>query len=161
MPASEIRGPLRRNPRNPRYFTDESGRAIYLTGSHTWSNLQDMGKPDPPPAFDFDYYLDFLEALNHNFIRLWAWDMLCTWNADETVRPFPWLARPGQARDGKPRFDLPSTTPSTSTACARGGPGAGAVSTCRSCLRELEHVRAESDAPRPSPLREGQQHQRH
>lgn len=31
MSKGEIRGPLRANPHNPRYFTDESGRAIYLT----------------------------------------------------------------------------------------------------------------------------------
>ena len=41
------RGPLRVCEANPRYFTDGSGRAIYLTGSHTWNNLQDMGPTDP------------------------------------------------------------------------------------------------------------------
>ncbi len=107
MARRAIRGPLRANPRNPRYFTDDSGEAIYLTGSHTWNNLQDMGKSDPPPEFDFDYYLQFLEAHNHNFIRLWAWDMLCTWDYADTVRPFPWARTgPGLARDGKPRFDV-------------------------------------------------------
>jgi hypothetical protein len=41
-------GPLRVHPDNPRYFTDGSGRAIYLTGSHTWANLQDTGvAPEP------------------------------------------------------------------------------------------------------------------
>jgi len=49
-------GPLRRHPNNPRYFTDGSGRAIYLTGSHTWANLVDIGPSDPPPRFDFDAY---------------------------------------------------------------------------------------------------------
>ena len=107
MSSGEIRGPLRASPRNPRYFTDESGRAIYLTGSHTWNNLQDMGKSDPPPEFDFAGYLDFLGRLNHNFIRLWAWDMLRTWDARDVVRPFPWARTgPGSALDGKPRFDL-------------------------------------------------------
>ena len=36
--SSKATGPLRRHPSNPRYFTDGSGKAIYLTGSHTWSN---------------------------------------------------------------------------------------------------------------------------
>ena len=36
-------GPLKVHPRNPRYFTDGSGRAIFLTGAHTWANLQDTG----------------------------------------------------------------------------------------------------------------------
>ena len=53
-------GPLRGCEENPRYFADGSGRAVYLTGSHTWSNLKDMGGEDPPAAFDFDAYLDFL-----------------------------------------------------------------------------------------------------
>ena len=46
----EATGPLRVHPKNPRYFTDGSGRAVYLTGSHTWSNLQDQGPKDPPTA---------------------------------------------------------------------------------------------------------------
>ena len=107
MEASEMQGTLRRNAANPRYFADGAGRAVYLTGSHTWNNLQDMGRGYPPPAFDFDHYLDFLEALNHNFIRLWAWDMLCTWNPEDRVRPFPWArSGPGAAPDGRPKLDL-------------------------------------------------------
>src|SRR5918994_5641412 len=71
-------GPLRVHPTNPRYFTDGtkspggSWKAVYLTGSHTWANLIDRGTDDPPPAFDFDGYLDFLRKHNHNFIRLWG-----------------------------------------------------------------------------------------
>src|SRR5678815_18433 len=41
--ASPAQGPLRVHPTNPRYFTDGSGKAIYLTGSHTWNNFQDGG----------------------------------------------------------------------------------------------------------------------
>lgn len=43
-------GPLRVHPENPRYFTDgtmngKGGlKAVYLTGSHNWYNLQDAGK---------------------------------------------------------------------------------------------------------------------
>jgi len=47
-------GPLRVHPRNPRYFADGGGRAVYLTGSHTWSNLQDQGPKDPPKPFDYE-----------------------------------------------------------------------------------------------------------
>src|SRR5438034_3619253 len=67
-------GPLRVHPTNPRYFTDGSGRAIYLTGSHVWENFQDRGTTWPPPAFDTTAYLDFLQSRNHNFIRLWNWE---------------------------------------------------------------------------------------
>ena len=41
--AAEAKGPLRVHPENPRYFTDGSGRAVYLTGSHVWNNWQDQG----------------------------------------------------------------------------------------------------------------------
>ena len=40
---SVITGPLRVDPANLRYFTDGNGKAIFLTGSHTWDNFQDMG----------------------------------------------------------------------------------------------------------------------
>jgi hypothetical protein len=65
-------GPLFPHPDNPRYFTDGSGKAIYLTGSHTWANLQDLGV-EPVPIFDWDGYLDMMVAHNHNFMRLWHW----------------------------------------------------------------------------------------
>ncbi len=98
-----MEGTLRRDPANPRYFTDDASRAVFLTGSHMWNNLQDMGDV----VLDFDAYLDMLGELGHNFIRLWAWDMLCTWNADEPVRPHPWARTgPGLAPDGGPKFDL-------------------------------------------------------
>jgi hypothetical protein len=106
---------LRVHPTNPRYFTDDGQRAVYLTGSHTWDNLQDMGDTDPPPAFDFIAYLDFLARHDHNFIRLWRWELL-GWdtkaNNEKTAKrlvaaPHPWARTgPGQALDGKPRFDL-------------------------------------------------------
>ncbi|MHC4567094.1 MAG: hypothetical protein ACYTE3_15230, partial [Planctomycetota bacterium] len=77
--ANSARGPLRIHPENPRYFTDGthindgSLRAVYLTGAHTWNNLVDMGRSDPPEEFHFGAYLDFLERHHHNFVRLWAW----------------------------------------------------------------------------------------
>src|ERR687893_564909 len=66
LPSPRAQGPLRVHPTNPRYFTDGtktpdgSWKAVYLTGSHTWANLIDRGPGDPPPAFEFDGYLDFL-----------------------------------------------------------------------------------------------------
>ena len=109
-------GPLRVHPDNPRYFTDGSGRAIYLTGSHVWNNLVDMGPSDPPPGFDFVVYLDFLEKYGHNLIRLWTWEHTA-WDTSangrwgkktpHTVAPHPWARTgPASALDGKPKFDL-------------------------------------------------------
>lgn len=102
-------GPLRKHPVNPRYFADKSGKVVYLTGSHTWSNLQDMGKDDPPLQFDYDAYLDFLVEHNHNFIRLWRWEMtVCDAGSGKfRASPQPWKrAGPGNALDGDPKFDL-------------------------------------------------------
>jgi hypothetical protein len=103
-------GPLRVCSRNPRYFTDESGRAIYLTAAHTWTNLPDIGLSDPPPAFDFDGYLDFLTAHHYNYIRLWRWETPKDIEKDGITRysaPHPWKRTgPGTAWDGKPKFDL-------------------------------------------------------
>jgi hypothetical protein len=78
--AGEARGPLRIHPENSRDFTDGMKRpegalrAVYLTGAHTWNNLVDIGRSDPPEKFDWNAYLDFLETHHHNFVRLWAWD---------------------------------------------------------------------------------------
>lgn len=105
-----MKAPLQVHPKNPRYFTDDGKRAIYVTGSHTWSNLQDMGISDPPAPFDFDAYLRFIQRHNHNFIRLWRWEMP-KWRLrgqrDSFCEPHPWARTgPGTARDGKPKFDL-------------------------------------------------------
>jgi spore germination protein YaaH/predicted DNA-binding transcriptional regulator AlpA len=105
-------GPLHVSIENPRYFADPSGRIVYLTGSHTWSNLQDMGNTDPPPAFDYAAYLKFLKDHHHNFIRLWivehAWDP----GDGNRITPLPWLRTgPGNALDGKPKFDLSRLDP--------------------------------------------------
>jgi hypothetical protein len=108
-------GPLRAVP-GMRYFVDPAGKPVYLTGSHTWNNLIDMGKSDPPEPFDYAAYLDFLDRYGHNFIRLWAWDST-VWDTRANrgqgkdyvhhVAPLPWARTgPGQATDGKPKFDL-------------------------------------------------------
>jgi len=112
---STAHGPLRVHLTNPRYFTDDGQRAVYLTGSHTWDNLQDMGETDPPAAFDFNAYLDWLAEHDHNFIRLWRWELV-SWdtraNNEKTAKrllatPHPWArSGPGQAWDGKPKFNL-------------------------------------------------------
>ncbi len=108
-----VAGPLRVSAKNPRYFADDAGKVVYLTGSHTWNNLVDMGKSDPPEAFDFDACLDWMGKLNHNFIRLWTWEPV-TWNtknnrrdAINNVSPQPWARTGrGKALDGKRKFDL-------------------------------------------------------
>ncbi|NQT74838.1 MAG: hypothetical protein HQ553_19030 [Chloroflexi bacterium] len=101
--------PLKVHPDNPRYFSDSSGDIVYLTGSHTWANLVDIAPDDPPTVFDFIEYLDFLKDRNHNFIRLWTWE-LTKFSYNDKIRysaPHPWLRTgPGNALDELPKFDL-------------------------------------------------------
>ncbi len=102
-------GPLRVHPTNSRYFTDGAGRAVYLTGSHTWCDFMDCGPVDTPPPFNYLAFLDFLQANNHNFFRLWrAENAKGGENGDNYwFNPLPYQ-RPGPALalDGKPKFDL-------------------------------------------------------
>jgi Family of unknown function (DUF6298) len=103
-------GPLRPHPENPRYFADRNGRAVYLTGSHTWATIQEAGPSDPPEPFNWDEWLDVLTNHGHSFTRLWMWEHPkwgSWWAGDYYIEPLPWARRgPGLARDGKPKFDL-------------------------------------------------------
>jgi hypothetical protein len=110
--GQETMGPLTVCKSNPRYFADGAGKAVYLTGSHTWADFAtDQGKNDPPVVFNYNGYLDFLVSHNHNFFRGWVWELaysdqgsnagLCYWG------PFAWQRTgPGKATDGKLKFDL-------------------------------------------------------
>ena len=104
-----LHGPLRVHPDNGRYFTDDTGRAIYLTGSHTWANLQDIGLPGESP-FPYTEYLDFMQSYGHNFMRLWMFEHpeRASWTEVPIVfDPLPWARTgPGVAADGQPKFDL-------------------------------------------------------
>ena len=104
-------GVLRVHPTNPRYFTDGTGKAIYLTGSHTWSNLIDEDDNSPPDQwFSYNNYLDFMENRNHNFIRMWSLELFkyqFDSGAYRYAEPNIWQRTgPGSARDGNPKFDL-------------------------------------------------------
>ena len=106
QPAS---GPLRIHPDNSRYFTDGSGKAIYLTGSHTWAALHER-RLEETPVFDYPAWLDFMEKHNHNFLRLWAWEHAAWMQfTDRKILYYPNRyprTGPGEALDGEPKFDL-------------------------------------------------------
>ena len=118
-------GPLVVSDVNPRYFAIKSNRnkqkAIYLTGSHIWNNFQDgmgpgMDCSDVPEQFDYFAYLEFLKEHNHNFIRLWRWEQFRSQAAGGNfhlcMTPQPWnRTGPGNANDGKPKFDLNTFDP--------------------------------------------------
>jgi Family of unknown function (DUF6298) len=105
------RGPLRILSENPGYFTDGSGRAVYLTGSHHWDNLVDR---DAKGSFDYVAYLDFLIRHNHNFVRLWTAESAAPKprlpNRDRHPLPYQ-RTGPGTALDGNPKFDLSKFEP--------------------------------------------------
>jgi len=115
LSAKPFKGPLKVHPQNPRYFTDASGKAIYLTGSHNWANMNDLGCTDPPPVFDWKKYLDFMTGHNHNFIRGWHSENTMVLGAEDCAKLsgnyyiFPLIYNrtgPGMALDGKPKIDL-------------------------------------------------------
>jgi hypothetical protein len=111
-------GPLIVSAANPRYFTvaSDTRRAVYLTGSHIWNNLHDGMGPgaactETAEQLDFGEYLDFLEAHDHNFVRLWRWEQFKSQAAGGDfhlcMTPQPWpRTGPGAATDGRPKFDL-------------------------------------------------------
>src|SRR4029079_14842031 len=96
--ARPITVPLRALSTNLHYFTDGSGKAIYLTGSHTWNNYQDWGTNGTPQRLDFTAYVKMLAEHHHNFTLLWATELpvfrgLPTTSSDPpdfTVAPQPW-----------------------------------------------------------------------
>ena len=112
---SNQRGPLRVSAENPRYFTDNSGRAILLAGFHTWYNVQDGGGTDPPGAFDWDEYASALVSYGCNFTKLWAsmetaqlWaDPFGTVQNPQYFSPTRYgRTGPGNAADGGLKFNL-------------------------------------------------------
>jgi len=109
-PAPAFAGPLRVHSDNPRYFTDDTGRAIYLTGAHTWRTVQDAGTSFPPAAFDFAEFLDLLGEDDLNFTRLWIFESPAWVRPDSTILwldPLPFQRTgPGTATDGRPKFDV-------------------------------------------------------
>jgi len=115
-PAREpIKAPLRALGANPNYFTDGTGKAIYLTGSHTWNNLQDWGTNGSIQPLDFPAYVKMLVTHNHNVTLLWTTELptfrslptAASSPPDFSVTPQPWQRTgPGNASDAKLKFDL-------------------------------------------------------
>jgi hypothetical protein len=107
-----ITSPLRVSSLTSHFLVDATGRAVYLSGSQTWNDMQDMDQlPGTPSAFDFNSYVSFLVAHGHNATVLWRKDLptACNWGAGGTwtATQFPWpRTGPGTASDGHPAFDL-------------------------------------------------------
>ncbi len=111
-------GPLRVLTSNPRYFTDNSGKAIFLAGSHTWSNgMEDRGTVYPPLPFDYDGYMHFMKLHNFNWMRLWTAEMTRVSTSDDPFEdmigpPFKWVrSLTCCANDGGNKFDFTQLDP--------------------------------------------------
>ncbi len=105
-------GLLRVSLKNSRYFEDSSnGKIVYLTGTHTWNNMQDFGSPIS--EFNYESYLDFLTDNGMNFIRFWIFEnpKWAPWSSKEDFEysPMPYRrSGSGVANDELPKFDLDS-----------------------------------------------------
>lgn len=104
-------GPLTVHPTNPRYFATPDGKALLLTGSHTWATLQDMWLEGTPRRnMDYAGFLQMMEDYGHNFLRFWSWmhTKNAAWSETPTYfdpQPFA-RTGPGVANDSLPKFDL-------------------------------------------------------
>lgn len=113
---AQVTGPLRVCKENPRYFSDSTGKPVYLTGTHTWNTFQDYGTNNPPPVFDYQAYLNFLTRNGHNFTRMWTWEhpRWAPWDEADVFYFAPVAYNrsnvPG-ANDGGNKFDLRSFNP--------------------------------------------------
>jgi hypothetical protein len=97
---AEAAGPLSARTTNPRYFFDADGRAVYLAGSYLSEYDLQSG------SWDFSSYLDFLQQQNHNFTRVWGWDVSSI-DANTAQISFPYeRTGPGLALDSGLKFDL-------------------------------------------------------
>ncbi|MBI4603971.1 MAG: cellulase family glycosylhydrolase [Planctomycetes bacterium] len=88
------------HPANPSAFVHR-GKPVALIGDYTWGTFSDAG-------YDFTAMLDTLRSNGLNFSRVWLW-----WGCErfpppaDTTHHVPYVrAGPGQALDGRPRYDL-------------------------------------------------------
>lgn len=112
QPAS---GPLRVSRDNPRYFADASGKAVYLAGSQSggWDVQDDAFSGyvaiGERVRFDFRNYVQWAAARNQNLIRIWIVEttLFDKGPQDQIATPMQFMRTgPGNALDGRPRFDL-------------------------------------------------------
>ncbi len=110
-------GLLRVHPENARYFTDDSGQAIYLAGHQSFVDLQDNSFNKAfirggQRTLDWEAYLDFLTERHFNYLRNWIiWStgsgsMAPVNRAIAFPMPYRRVEGHGKARDGGNKFDL-------------------------------------------------------
>jgi hypothetical protein len=117
--GGSAKGPLKVCKTNPRYFTDGSGKAIYLTGSNCGWEMQDdawggYSAQGTHVKFGFEKFLNLLASHNLNYVRFWIVENTRSdkGQVDMLATPMPFMRTgPGNALDGKPRFDLTKYNP--------------------------------------------------
>jgi hypothetical protein len=118
LSKAETPGPLAVCVTNPRYFCDPSGNVVYLSGTHTWSNLmEDRGTIGTPPEFDYNGYMTFMASHGYNWMRGWTAEMTHLLPSDDGFEdviapPFKWV-RPGPrtANDDGLQYDFTQLDP--------------------------------------------------
>src|SRR5688572_28257063 len=110
---ASVNGLLRVHPANPIYFTDDSGKAIYLSGHQIFVDLQDNTFDKAliygnQTVLDWAWYIQFLKSRNLNYVR--SWSEFTTGSASGGPRATPMayerVEGSGNALDGLPKFDL-------------------------------------------------------
>lgn len=102
LPLFSLGGAISIHPQNPHYFLSPEGEPLLLTGVYTWDIFSD-------PQFDHKGFFKLLKANSLNFARVWLF-----WGWEKEDIPFlPLYQRtgPGEARDGKSRYDLDKFNP--------------------------------------------------
>lgn len=103
-PLSIEGSPLAIHPENQRYFTNHTGKAIYMTGSQAWFILHANGHTVTEARITA--FLDWLRTWGHTYTRVWSgWMTLA--NEKGPQGPWPYQrSGPGTARDGLFKFDF-------------------------------------------------------
>ena len=103
--ASSAPGPLRVLGSNPGYFATPDGKAIYLTGFHTWTDGMSFANAG---TSSFTAMADYMSSFNVNLIRLWEIYGII-WPGYGAITPLP-FNRSGTccASDGGNKFDVTS-----------------------------------------------------
>jgi hypothetical protein len=111
-----INGALRVHPSNPLFFTNNGGKAIYLSGDQINWEFQDHAFSQPytygyKTTLDWNWYINFAQRHGFNFLRCWSYLSIGKGaSASDPIRycnPQPYARTgPGDAIDGRPKFDL-------------------------------------------------------
>jgi hypothetical protein len=101
-PKAPANGPLRIHAANRVYFTNNSGKAIYLAGHQIFIDLQDPASR----TLDWPSYLQLLTDKKLNYIRNWSESAFTASPAGVSPLPYRRVAGYGNANDGGEKFDL-------------------------------------------------------